>query len=220
MGSSSSRDQAVLSVSRIADVTQVLGPGSRAVVWVRGCPLRCVDCITPEDLPFEGGEVWQVSALASRLTEFSAEISGVTFSGGEPMAQATALASLVDLLRAQRDWSVLAYSGFTLKYLRQHGSVGQRDLLDRLDILIDGPYIAARHADLLWRASSNQRIHYLTDRHTPAASDRSAGIEVSVSATSVTWTGVPAVPGFRSAFEGAMDAEGIHMAAEGVDDVP
>ena len=220
MGRSSGPDQTVLGVSRITNVTRVLGPGLRAAVWVRGCPLRCVDCITAEDLPFEGGERWPVSALASRLTELPAEITGVTFSGGEPMAQAAALAALVDLLRAQRDWSVLAYSGFTLKYLREHGSVGQRDLLDRLDILVDGPYIAARHADLLWRASANQQIHYLTGRHTPTISDRSAGIEVSVSADTVTWTGVPAVPGFRKAFEAAMATEGIYLATERSDNVP
>ena len=50
-----------LSISRRAPRTEVLGPGVRAVVWVRGCPLRCAGCVAPQDLPFTGGERWTVA---------------------------------------------------------------------------------------------------------------------------------------------------------------
>ena len=115
-----------ITVSRVSERTAVLGPGLRAVVWVRGCPLRCPDCISPEDLPFDGGTPVTAGALAARLNALPAEITGVTFSGGEPTAQAGALAELVDRLRGERDWSVLSYSGFTLQHLRRHGDAGVR----------------------------------------------------------------------------------------------
>lgn len=201
----------VLVLSRIAERVGVLGPGLRAVVWVHGCPLRCEGCIAPEDLPFEGGDRQTVEDVAARLSALPPEIAGVTFSGGEPMAQAASLARLLDLLRADRDWSAMSYSGYTLEHLRRHGDAGQHALLDRLDILVDGPYLAARHADLLWRGSANQRIHLLTDRHEPAQDDRSAGLELDFGADTVSWAGVPPVPGFRGAFEAAMGERGVPL---------
>jgi anaerobic ribonucleoside-triphosphate reductase activating protein len=203
-----------LVVSRIAERVGVLGPGLRAAIWVRGCPLRCRGCISPEDLPFEGGTRWPVAVLAERLGGLPDEVSGVTFSGGEPMAQASALAALVRLLRRGRDWSVMSYTGYTVEYLRAHGDAAQRDLLGLLDILVDGPYLEHQHADLLWRASDNQRLHFLTSRHARPAADVSAGLEVEASGPGLSWTGVPPVPGFRAAFEAAMRHEGVPLAVE------
>lgn len=200
---------ASLILSHVAEETRVLGPGVRAVVWVRGCPLRCRGCIAPEDLPFDGGTRHDVVALAERLNALPSQVTGVTFSGGEPMAQAGALARLVDLLRAGRDWSTMSYSGYTLAALRKRRDDGVAALLDRLDILVDGPYREDRHADLLWRGSNNQQIHYLTARHTQEAADRGAGLEMSVVDGALRWTGVPPVRGFRAAFESAMVSQGV-----------
>jgi anaerobic ribonucleoside-triphosphate reductase activating protein len=201
----------ILTISRVAERTSVLGPGIRAVVWVHGCPLRCAGCIAPEDLPFAGGDARPVDDLARWLGGLPAEVTGVTFSGGEPMAQAGALAELVDAIRRDRDWSVMAYSGFTLEHLRRHGDAAQRRLLSRLDVLVDGPYLAGRHADLRWRGSDNQRVHLLTGRHSPPDSDRSAGIELVTGTDDVMWIGVPPVPGFRDRFEQAMRDQGVEL---------
>jgi len=209
----------VLSISRTADRTTVLGPGVRAVVWVHGCPLRCAGCIAPEDLPFDGGDRREVAELARWLGALPAEVTGVTFSGGEPMAQADALADLVDAIRRERVWSVMSYSGFTLEHLRRHGDAAQRRLLDRLDVLVDGPYLAGRHADLRWRGSDNQRVHLLTGRHRPPGSDRSAGIELVAAGDDVMWIGVPPVAGFRDRFEQAMRDQGVDLNPERNDDV-
>lgn len=204
-----------LVVSRIAERVGVLGPGLRAVVWVRGCPLRCAGCVTPEDLPFEGVEPTPVAAVAARLNALGPEVTGVTFSGGEPMAQAQGLAELLDRLRADRDWSAMSYTGYTLEHLRRHGTAAQHALLDRLDILVDGPYVARRHADLLWRGSANQRLLLLTDRHPPPEHDRSVGLEFDVDGELVSWTGVPPTPGFREALEGSLAEQGLFLRAAG-----
>ena len=201
----------VLTISRVAARTTVLGPGVRAVIWVHGCPLRCAGCIAPEDLPFDGGERRTVGDLAAWLNGLPAEVEGLTLSGGEPMAQAGALAELVGLIRRERDWSVMAYTGFTLEHLRRHGDPGQHDLLSRLDVLVDGPYLAARHADRRWRGSDNQRVHLLSDRHPAPAEDRSAGIEFVAGQHDVMWVGVPPVPGFRDRFEQAMRDQGVGL---------
>lgn len=201
----------VVSVARTLDRCTVLGPGVRAVVWVQGCPLRCRGCVAAETLPFEGGTPLPVPELAEHLADLT-DVEGVTLSGGEPFAQAEALSALLDAVRERRpDFSAMAYSGFRHETLSR-GTPGQRALLARLDLLVDGPYVTARHAPLRWRGSANQRLLALTDRYAGTVAeggDTSAGIEVSVGADgSFSWAGVPPVPGFRESLE-------THLAARG-----
>ncbi|AUG76302.1 anaerobic ribonucleoside-triphosphate reductase activating protein [Kitasatospora sp. MMS16-BH015] len=204
----------LLAVARTLDRCAVLGPGQRAVIWVQGCPLRCGGCVAAETLPFaEPGTGRPVAELVDWLAGLPG-IDGVTLSGGEPFAQAEALTELLDRLAERRPGlSTMAYSGFPLAALRR-GSPAQLALLERLDLLVDGPYQAARHADLRWRGSSNQRIHALTPRHAEVLTepDTSAGLQLSVGLDgSVSWAGVPAVPGFRAELERRLAAGGFEL---------
>ena len=82
---------------------------------------------------------------------------GVTFSGGEPFAQAEGFAELAQALKAQ-GYEVAAYSGYTFEQLLA-GTPAQKKLLQTIDVLIDGPYLAAeRSLELSFRGSRNQRI--------------------------------------------------------------
>lgn len=207
----------VLHLARRSNRCTVLGPGVRAVLWVQGCPLRCPGCVAPETLPFAGGEVAQVSRLAEELAALQG-IEGLTFSGGEPMAQAAPLTELVDQVRACRDLSIVCYSGFPLEYLRSNGTLPQHELLKRLDILIDGPYLRRRHTTLRWRGSDNQQVHFLSPRYrhlAPMAQERGAWIEFEFDAQeTLHWMGIPPL-GFRAAFEQQLDRIGVLMHAEG-----
>lgn len=146
-----------------------------------------------------------MAELAARIADEA--VDGLTVSGGEPFAQAAAVRRLIELVRARRDLSVLAYSGYTLEHLRARGSREQHALLGQLDLLIDGPYQVHRHADLRWRGSSNQRIHELTGRHRGLGDGTQPGVglqfEVTAAGT-LHWLGVPAVPGFREDLERAL----------------
>jgi len=201
----------VLHLARRSNRCTVLGPGVRAVLWVLGCPLRCPGCVAPETLPFAGGEIAQVSTLADEFVPLQ-EIEGLTFSGGEPMAQAAALTELVDQVRARRDLSVVCYSGFPLDYLRRNGTREQHELIERLDLLIDGPYLRRRHTDLRWRGSDNQRVHFLSSRYRHLAEmveERGSWIEFEWDAQeSLHWMGIPPL-GFRNAFEQHLDHIGV-----------
>ncbi|MFH9369013.1 4Fe-4S single cluster domain-containing protein [Streptomyces anulatus] len=213
-----------LSVARTVDRCTVLGPGVRAVVWVQGCPLRCTGCVAAETLPFEGGTPVAVPELADRLAALT-DVEGVTLSGGEPFAQAEALAALLDAVRERRPgFTAMAYSGFRHEALRR-GTPARRALLGRLDLLVDGPYAATRHAALRWRGSANQRLLALTGRYAElvaritAEDDTSAGIEVSMGADgSFSWAGVPPVPGFRETLEARLEARGFAPRTESVPD--
>jgi anaerobic ribonucleoside-triphosphate reductase activating protein len=163
--------------------------------------MRCTGCISPQWLPFSGGRSLSTADLAQRIA--AAPVEGLTISGGEPFAQAGAVASLIEHVRDHRDMSALSYTGYSLPWLQRHGGADQRRLLSVLDLLIDGPYIERQHADLSWRASSNQVIHRLSDRHSAEDwPDQSAGLQIEVAPDgTMQWLGVPPVAGFRSALE-------------------
>jgi len=204
---------ATVAVSRRLDRCSVLGPGMRAVLWVQGCPLRCSGCLAPQTLPVTGGSVMGVADLAGWLIGLDG-IEGVTLSGGEPFAQADGLALLLDQVRAVRpDFTAMCYSGFTLSALRR-GTPGQRRLLDRLDLLVDGPYLRARHGDLRWRGSANQRIIALSARYGEEilAPDVSQGVEFTLGLDgALTWAGVPAEPEFRERVEDGLLGLGYEL---------
>lgn len=206
----------VLRLARRSNRCTVLGPGVRAVLWVQGCPLRCPGCVAPETLPFAGGEVVEVSRLASDIISLPG-IEGLTFSGGEPMSQAAALTELLDIVHAHRDLSVVCYTGFPLGHLRSVGTPVQRELMKRVDILIDGPYLRQRHTTLRWRGSDNQQLHFLSPRYAHLAhivQERGAWIEFELDEQdTLHWMGIPPL-GFRAALEKQLDRIGVPMYVE------
>src|SRR5512134_3356633 len=90
-----------LNIASIAPRTQALGPGTRAAVWVQGCPLKCPGCVAPDWIPFVPAMQLTPREILERL-DLDA-ISGLTFSGGEPMEQAAGLAALARLARQKKD---------------------------------------------------------------------------------------------------------------------
>ena len=82
---------------------------------------------------------------------------GVTFSGGEPFAQAADCAAIARAVRA-KGLNIWAYSGWTFEELLA-GTPEQRELLELCDVLVDGPFLLAqRSLSLKWRGSTNQRV--------------------------------------------------------------
>jgi anaerobic ribonucleoside-triphosphate reductase activating protein len=187
-----------LRLARLVERTEVLGPGRRAVVVVQGCHLRCRGCVAEQTHALDGGIEVGVAELTDRL--MSLDVEGVTFTGGEPFLQAAALTHLIDRVRSERPaLSTMSFSGYRLEWLRRKGSTAQSRLLERLDLLVDGPYVERLHAPLRWRGSRNQRLHALSSRHRLELArepDLPAGMEISIDAgLGVEWVGVPPVPG-------------------------
>ena len=144
------------------DESQVNGPGCRAVIWVQGCMRECKGCFNPASWSFEINELVSVEALCDRVLG-NLNNDGVTFSGGEPFWQAPALAELARRVKA-KGLSVMSFTGFTLEQLQsEYAPAGAQDLLNQLDILIDGAYVdsLAIHSPDSLVSSSNQRVHVL-----------------------------------------------------------
>ena len=160
-----SRDAAVIRLYARVAVTRALGPGRRYALWVQGCPFHCPGCLAPDSLPFDAGERFPVARLANEILAVPG-LEGVTISGGEPFAQAPALVALLDRIRPA-GLGIIVYTGYTLAALRRRArrDAATRDLLERIDLLIDGPYMARRDDGGSLRGSANQQVHCLTPRY-------------------------------------------------------
>ena len=77
------------------------GPGLRLVVFLQGCPFRCLYCANPDTISSDGGkqtDTEEIVKMAVSQKPFFGKRGGVTFSGGEPTVQAKALSPLFDRL--------------------------------------------------------------------------------------------------------------------------
>ena len=80
------------------------GPGLRLVVFLQGCPFRCLYCANPDTITFEGGtptEPDDIVRMAVNQKPFFGKKGGVTFSGGEPTMQAKELLPLYAKLKEE-----------------------------------------------------------------------------------------------------------------------
>ncbi|PMB01153.1 radical SAM protein [Fischerella thermalis CCMEE 5268] len=158
-----------LNIMGYVDESEVNGPGCRAVIWVQGCLRECPGCFNPESWSFEINQLVSVDSLAEKILS-NPHNQGVTFSGGEPFWQAAALANLARKVKAA-GLNVMSFSGFTLEQLQsEYAPAGSQELLEELDILIDGPYIQslALNSPDSPVSSSNQRVHVFN----PALQDK------------------------------------------------
>lgn len=149
-----------LNIMGYVDESEVNGPGCRAVVWVQGCKRECPGCFNPSSWSFEINQLILIDDLADKILS-NPRNQGVTFSGGEPFWQGPALAQLGKKLKTA-GLNVMSFSGFTLAELRsQNAPPGALELLEQLDILIDGPFVEslAINSPDSPVSSRNQRVH-------------------------------------------------------------
>lgn len=82
------------------------GPGLRLVVFLQGCPFRCLYCANPDTIDPCGADASELEPdeivrMALEQRPFFGKRGGVTFSGGEPTMQARELIPLFERLRAE-----------------------------------------------------------------------------------------------------------------------
>lgn len=101
-------------VHSLQSLGTVDGPGLRYVVFLQGCPLRCVYCHNPDTWDPAGGTVMDTEELVEKILRcrpyFRAE-GGVTVSGGEPLLQAEFVTQLFARLKQEGVHTALDTSG-------------------------------------------------------------------------------------------------------------
>ena len=107
------------------------GEGLRVVLWVSGCSHHCEGCHNAVTWDPEGGLAFDAAAEEELFSLLSRDyISGITFSGGDPL-----------------------YTGYRWE------EISALPLMQYIDVLVDGKFIAdLKDTKLHWKGSFNQRI--------------------------------------------------------------
>jgi len=156
-----------VSIAQVVPCTEAEGPGKRFAIWFQGCPLRCSGCCNPEFLSFKGGNIVHTDEIIADIKESleNNDIEGITLMGGEPFAHALS-ASKISKAAKDMGLSVMVFSGFLLEHLKYLKNESIDSLISLTDILVDGPYMRdLPDNERRWIGSTNQRIHFLTDRY-------------------------------------------------------
>ena len=136
------------------------GEGVCVSFWVQGCPIHCPGCHNKQTWDFEGG--LELPSNYLDLIDQAICANGVrrNFSllGGEPLCAENLELSYTILKHVRNKYpsiKIFCWTGYTLEAL----SSKQRDCLQFVDTLIDGPYIQEqRDITLKLRGSTNQKI--------------------------------------------------------------
>lgn len=133
------------------------GDGWRVTLFVSGCSLHCPNCHNPKlqskdyGKDFTGETVGQIAdALLPKY------IDGLTITGGHPLdpCNIDACTKLCENIKALHpSKTIWLYTGYVYEDIKN------LEILDYIDVLVDGAYIKElKDPSLKWRGSSNQRV--------------------------------------------------------------
>ena len=147
------------------------GPGIRFVVFVQGCPMRCLYCHNPDTWSASAGTEYTPEDVAFRAMKYKSYFTGgggVTVSGGEPLLQAEFVTRLFTILKENGIHTALDTSGVLFNEADPHKF---DDLLAVTDlVLLDIKHIDdGEHKKLTGHSNKNilAFARYLSDMEKP-----------------------------------------------------
>lgn len=148
------------------------GPGIRVGIYVQGCSHRCKGCYNQTTWDFDnGGYEWtnDTTNLIIRLMS-NEHIKGLSLLGGDPICcylreDGDYILDLVKRLKEKYpDKSIWIWTGYTFEQLYNFTNKTStkiqdkmKDLLEYIDVVVDGPYIESMKCRHKWYGSNNQR---------------------------------------------------------------
>lgn len=135
----------------------VNGEGLRVVLWVSGCTHRCKKCQNPvtwnvtNGLDFGEDEIKEIYKLLSKQY-----ISGITFSGGDPLhpSNRKEILELSETIKKDfKNKTQWLYTGFLWEEVKDLQGI------ENIDVIVDGRFIfKLKDNNYHWAGSTNQRI--------------------------------------------------------------
>lgn len=156
-------DGSTIRIAGVVSDSIVDGPGLRLSIFVQGCPHHCEGCQNPETHDFEGGIEFDTEDFISRVRDeiiHNPILAGVTLTGGEPIAQVSAVLKVAEAVR-ELGKNVVLFTGYTYEELLKmsDNEPDIRKLLSLCTLLVDGRFIIEHKSlQLKFRGSSNQRL--------------------------------------------------------------
>lgn len=132
-------------VHSIESFGTVDGPGIRMVVFLSGCPMRCLYCHNPDTWDPKGGTPTSVEDILSQYenARHFYKKGGITVSGGEPLLQIGFVTELFTEAKKRGIHTCLDTSGITFR----PDSEGLLNQFDRLMEVTDLVMLDIKHID-------------------------------------------------------------------------
>ena len=133
------------------------GDGLRVVLWVAGCNHCCKGCQNPVTWDPDGGLIFDQKAKQEIFTQLDEDyISGITFSGGDPLHPANRM-EVRELMREIKEKyppkTIWLYTGDVWENILHF------PMMKYVDVLVDGEFVAEqKDVKLRWKGSGNQRV--------------------------------------------------------------
>lgn len=149
----------------------VNGHGVCVSFFVQGCPHHCPGCFNEETWNFHGGIPYTPEVKWNIIKAIAANNINRNFSvlGGEPLAvqNIDMTWEVIDAVRhAYPNIEIILWTGYTYEELMVQPSENLLNILNTIDILVDGPFIEKeKDLSLQLRGSRNQRIWIRKNNH-------------------------------------------------------
>lgn len=138
------------------------GDGLRVVLWLSGCSHHCKGCQNPQTWNPNSGILFDLQAENELFNDlFLNYISGITFSGGDPLYinNRNEVLRLCEKIRNifNQSKTIWIYTGYTFEEIISNDTM--YNIIKLSNVLIDGKYQEdLRNIELPWVGSSNQRV--------------------------------------------------------------
>ena len=141
------------------------GPGVRTSLFVSGCTHHCKGCFNEETWDFNHGEEFDKNIEDEIIKSMELDyIKGLTLLGGEPMEKVNQKALVNFVKRVHETYpnkTIWCFTGYLFEDLLENGkqfTPYTRDILDCLDVIVDGEFIESqKNLSLIFKGSTNQR---------------------------------------------------------------
>ncbi|MBO6015557.1 MAG: anaerobic ribonucleoside-triphosphate reductase activating protein [Lachnospiraceae bacterium] len=133
------------------------GDGLRVVLWVAGCTHCCKGCQNPITWDPDGGLPFDDAAKQEIFEQLDKSyISGITFSGGDPLHAANRLDVrnlMAEIKEKYPSKTIWLYTGDVWENICHY------PIMKYVDVLVDGEFVEAlKDVNLCWKGSQNQRV--------------------------------------------------------------
>ena len=142
------------------------GDGLRVVIWLAGCEHHCPGCQNPITWDPDDGLEFDDAAKKEIFDQLDKDyISGITFSGGDPLhpANVNGVLELIEEIKQKyHDKTIWLYTGYTWEQLFDSNNKPyskRGEVVQNVDVIVDGMFVQnLLDVNYPWAGSRNQRV--------------------------------------------------------------
>lgn len=151
-----------INYANIKSIDTADGEGVRVALYVSGCSFKCEGCHNKEAWDYNYGKPFTEETLISIIRNLSKKfIAGFSILGGEPLDENNRddVFKIISIIKEKfPNKTIWLWTGNTWENIIKNDII-PKDILGKIDIIVDGPFILKeRNLSLKFRGSNNQRV--------------------------------------------------------------